>query len=395
MKHSRETLRPISAGLEDTYTRAELLDACERQLFAKARRMDIPLLLEILRALDDRPDGAAAPHRDDIWRAICRAIRPEARVRAPRRRFALAAALILLLLMLAGGCLAWAIRAGVLSFPPMALPWLSGVASPEAEAQVQRDLFSAQYEFCELRVLEAAYDGHQLCIVYSLTDTRPNPVLDEQDLWSASIPAARLDGIGCCDFLTVDGREVFLSDTYQLFGERPGEMLYYLAANVDFTPRDVITVQMPLGELNPQTRRRFPDDVTFTLDTRTAQAAARFAAHADVVWGNTRIVLRRADFSPLHGLIEVAAYPVQPSRPCDRFEPLLYAPSGEAVEQEWYAESGSTQDGGYLWRISYIPTEPWPDRLLLAQPTQDGSPDRERCLSLELHAADEKELPEM
>lgn len=333
MKHSRETLRPIGAGLEDAYTRAELLDACERQLFAKARRMDVPLLLELLRALDDRPDEEAAPHRDAVWRAVRRGIRPKARV----RRASLAVALILLLLMLAGGCLAWAIRAGVVSFPSLALPWLSSPTSPEAETLVRRDLFRAQYEHCELRVLEAAYDGHQLRVVYSLRDTRPHPVLDEQDLWSASIPAARLDGIGCCDFLTVDGRDVFLSDTYQLFGERPGEVLYYLAANVDFTPRDVITVQMPLGQPNPQTGRRYPDDVTFNLDARVAQASARFAMHADVIWGNTRIVLRRAAFSPLHGLIEVAAYPVRASQPCDRFEPLLYTLSGEAVEQEWYA----------------------------------------------------------
>jgi len=252
MKHAREILRPIGAELEDAYTQAELLDACERQLFAKGRRMDVPLLLEILRALDDRPDEEAAPHRDAVWRDVCRDIRPEARARSLRRRFALTAALIFLLLMLAGGCLAWAIRAGVLSFPSLALPWLSDAASPEAQTLVRQDLFSAQYEHCELRVLEAAYDGHRICIVYSLTDTRPNPAVDEQDLWSASIPAARLDGIGCCDFLTVDGQDVFLSDTFQLFGERPGEMLYYLAANVDFTPRDVMTVQMPLGELNPQ-----------------------------------------------------------------------------------------------------------------------------------------------
>lgn len=394
MKHTR-ILRPIGAELEDAYTRTELLDACERQLFAKARRMDVPFLLELLRALDDRPDEVAAPHRDAVWKAVCRGIRPAARVRVARRRASLAIALILLLLMLAGGCLAWAIRAGVVSFPSLALPWLPSSASPEAQTLVRRDLFSARYEHCELRVLEAAYDGHQICIVYSLTDTRPNPVLNEQDLWSASIPATRLDGIGCCDFLTLDGRDVFLSDTYQLFGERPGEVLYYLAANVDFTPRDVITVQIPLGELNPQTGRRCPDDVTFTLDTRAAQASARFAVHADVIWGNTRIVLRRAAFSPLHGLIEVAAYPVRTSQPCDRFEPLLYTLSGEAVEQEWYAESGSTQDGGRLWRVSYIPADPWPARLLLAQPARDGSPDLERCITLELRAEDEKESPGM
>lgn len=236
MKHTR-ILRPIGAALEDAYTRAELLDACERQLFAKARRMDVPLLLELLRALDDRPDEEVAPHRDAIWEAVCRGIRPAAaRARVARRRASLAIALILLLLMLAGGCLAWAIRAGVVSFPSLALPWLPSSASPEAQTLVRRDLFSARYEHCELRVLEAAYDGHQICIVYSLTDTRPHPVLNEQDLWSASIPAARLDGIGCCDCLTVDGRDVFLSDTYQLFGERPGEVLYYLAAPVDFTP---------------------------------------------------------------------------------------------------------------------------------------------------------------
>lgn len=395
MKHTRESLRPIGAGLEDAYTQAELLDACERQLFAKARRMDVPLLQEILRALDDRPDEAVAPHRDAVWKAVCRGIRPKERVHARRHRASLAVALILLLLMLAGGCLAWAIRAGVLSFPSLALPWLSSNVSPEAETLVRRDLFCAQYEHCELRVLEAVYDGHRICIVYSLTDTRPNPVLNEQDLWSASIPAAQLDGIGCCDFLTVDGKDMFLSDTYQLFGERPGEVLYYLAANVDFTPRDVITVQMPLGQLNPQTGRRCPEDVTFTLDAQAAQASALFAVHADVLWDNTRIVLRQAAFSPLHGLIEVAAYPVQPTQPYDRFEPLLYTPSGEAVDQEWYAESGSTQDGGRLWRVSYIPAGPWTDRLLLAQPAPDGSPDRERCLTLELCAADEKELPGM
>jgi len=43
MKQGKPILRPLSAGMQDTYTDSELLALCQSELFRKAKRMDIRL----------------------------------------------------------------------------------------------------------------------------------------------------------------------------------------------------------------------------------------------------------------------------------------------------------------------------------------------------------------
>ena len=114
-KRDKHVPRPLSAGMQDTYTRSELLAICEGELFTKVKRIDTALLQEALYALDERPDEEAAPHRSLVWSKIIARIHIP--VRVPKRRPALILVLILLLLALVGGGLAWAFHLGVLSIP--------------------------------------------------------------------------------------------------------------------------------------------------------------------------------------------------------------------------------------------------------------------------------------
>lgn len=392
MKKRKMVLRPLGVGLGDCYSRSELVALCEQELFASGKRMDTKLLLETLRALDDRPDEEVAPHGTVVWAKIQQRIRPVARAKMPRGKFAILVAVILLLLALAGTCIAWAIKAGVLSFLSISLPGLPQATSPAAESLVQEDLATVIFPHCELHVREAAYDGHQLRIVYSLRDTRPNAVLTEEEKRNSCIAAARLDGIGICDYLTVDGNDIFLDDTFQMSGEREDEMLYYLAANVpeEMPLGDSIRVAMPIGRLQGVRMPRKPEDVVFSLDATAYQVSALYAESTTVLWGNTRVVLQQAEFSPLHGYIEIYTYPLDRALPYDAFKPSLFTMDGQRIQQFWHSYYGVKPDGKRTTIVQYIPVDEWPAQLLLAESLSDGTPNRERCIMLTLIPKGEK-----
>lgn len=386
MKRRKMVLRPLGAGLGDCYSHDELFALCEQELFASSKKMDTKLLLEALRALDDRPDEVIAPRRAIVWVRIQQRIHPVTRARMPRCKFAMLVAVILLLLALAGTCIAWAIKAGVLSFPSLALPWVPQVADKEAEAIVQENLATVIYPHCALCVREAAYDGHQLRIVYSLRDTRPNAVLTDEEKRDSCIAAAGLDGLGICDYLTVDGNDIFLDDTFQMIGECEGEMLYYLSANIPegTTLGNPMHVEMPIGQPQGVGLPRKLENVSFSLDTSASQASALYVESAATSWGNTQVTVKQAEFSPLHGYIKVIFHSIDSSKPYDAYTPALFTLDGNRVEYEWYSSYGDTEDGGKVLTIRYIPLEEWPEALLFAHTLYDGSPDRKHCLELKL-----------
>lgn len=382
MMKRKTVLRPLGAGMQDTYTKAELLAVCEGELFTRAKRMDALLLKEALHALDERPDAEAAPHQSIVWAKI--RARIQTRVRSPRRKLALVALLIVLALVLAGCGLFLACHLGVLSFPSAALRQYPSVETEAAQSLVQTDLYSAQYENCEFRVREAAYDGHQLCIVYSLRDTREDAVLTEYDLVSSAITAAQLDGIGCCDSLTVDGQDVYLDDTFQLPGEEDAEMLYYLSAIIpeEIEVSDVITVQMPIGEFNLETRTRLHNDVIFTVDAAQAAQYALSAEPVTAVWDNLEVEVTRADFSPLNGLVQVVYRAADASLPYTRLELRLYTPGGDPVGYQRlssYSGEGAATD---TIITQYIPEGDWPEEMVLAPTLADSSMDFDHAIPL-------------
>ncbi len=382
MKKAVFVLRPLGVGMGDSYSNGELLSVCERELFTGAGKMDVELLGEALHALDERPDDDVAPHRSIVWARISEQTRPRAHVSLRRPAFLFL--LIVLLLALIGAGLAWATHAGVLSFPSLALPWLPQTESDAAQSLVQTDLYIADYGHSELRVREAAFDGHQLRIVYSLTDTRKNAALTDDDLTASAIAAARLDGIGCCDYLTLDGQDVYLDDTFQLPGEENAEMLYYLAANIpeDIRLQDIVTVRMPIGEFDLPSRKRLHDDVIFPLDVSRAESDSLSAQSVAVLWGNTRVEVVRAEFSPLHGLVEVHYAAADSSLPYERRELSLFTADGRPAGQKWYASYGDGGSSADEIVTQYVPVGSWPRQLVLAPALADGSMDAAHTIPL-------------
>lgn len=63
-------LRSLDASMNDSYSTAELYAVFESQVFGKAKSMDVPLLTETVKALDDRMDGEVAPHQLIVWQKI-------------------------------------------------------------------------------------------------------------------------------------------------------------------------------------------------------------------------------------------------------------------------------------------------------------------------------------
>ena len=60
-------LRSLDSSMNDSYSTAELYAVFESQVFGKAKSMDVPLLRETVKALDDRMDSEVAPHQVIVW----------------------------------------------------------------------------------------------------------------------------------------------------------------------------------------------------------------------------------------------------------------------------------------------------------------------------------------
>ncbi|MBQ8135887.1 MAG: hypothetical protein IJ174_00435, partial [Clostridia bacterium] len=109
--NKKMVLRPLDAAMNDSYSTAELYAVFESQVFSKPKFMDVPLLTETVKALDDRMDGEAAPHQLIVWQKIVHRIlnmqRPFA-LGLSRKGFAiLVAALVLLITTVALALTNW------------------------------------------------------------------------------------------------------------------------------------------------------------------------------------------------------------------------------------------------------------------------------------------------
>ena len=94
-------LRILSSSMNDSYSRAELYVAFENEVFAKSKEMDISMLRETLRHMDDRPDDEVAPRASWVWQRILQKLQEERKVFAlglTRRGFAILVAIMILLL---------------------------------------------------------------------------------------------------------------------------------------------------------------------------------------------------------------------------------------------------------------------------------------------------------
>ncbi len=383
MKRKKVTLRPLSTDIHDYYTAKELFLVCKKILFFPAKKMDIMLLSEALYGLDERPDEEIAPHRINVWKSLCK--RVPTHVVKVKRKMVLMTAIIILMVSLLGCGLAWALHVGVLSFPSMMLLDVPQTTHPDAQSLIQSDLFYAKYPNSELRVREAAYDGHQLRIVYSLRDTRESATLTDDDRREPFVMGAWLDGIGMCDYLIVDGNDdIYLDEIFQRPStEHPAQMDYYLTATLpkELFFSNTVTVEMPIGRYNAQTSTRMIENVCFPLDTNQANQHKRTAQKTFAVWGNLRIDVKRVELSPMHGLVEVEYSAVDADKPYEHVKLSLFDLSGTPVgHPRAYSVLGDTTIDGII--TPYVPTGEWPQNMVLAPALADGSMDTSRVIPL-------------
>ena len=105
------SLRPLHSAMNDSYSENELYTVFENLIFRRSEDMDIALLSETLRAIDDRPDEEAAPHKDQVWKLVSYRIaeyqRPVALGLTRRAIAILAIILVLLLTSVAVGMIDW------------------------------------------------------------------------------------------------------------------------------------------------------------------------------------------------------------------------------------------------------------------------------------------------
>ena len=126
------------------------------------------------------------------------------------------------------------------------------------------------------------------------------------------------------------------------------------------------------------------ENVRFELDATGANQYALVAEPASAIWGNTRVTVERAEFSPLHGLLRVVFSPVDSQGKFGPYSLALYDENEEPIGYEWYSSSGHPNSEEYLVITQYIPTGNWPEHLLLASYLADGSPDMAYCIRLTL-----------
>ncbi|MEG2208262.1 MAG: hypothetical protein RR065_09170, partial [Clostridia bacterium] len=220
-------------------TSADIEKLIDWQLTLSAEKMDCTLLTECYAFLYDDAEQPVMPGQMEGWQQLREKLANK-NVLPFRQRKSMSgkklAAVILvaaLLLALAVGAVAWAIQRGVFNFLGI---WTNQVTEmpvqEEAYSLLQSDLCHVRYPHVDVDVREAAFDGHELRVVYSVWDRSATEMVTEDQLTGIGLPAALADGLVLCDYFVVNGVRPDLGLTFANVGEKPGEILYYLSSNL-------------------------------------------------------------------------------------------------------------------------------------------------------------------
>ena len=382
-----------------TLTREEIEKILRGQLLLPVKRRDMSLMKECAAALDEM-EGAAHPQKAATWSRIAAGVsQMEAFPRPFVKRRVVLILVVLAVLALAALGVAAALSPGVFSF-------LWGQHDPNSYVQenaaglLKTDLPSISREHVEIIIREAAYDGKELRVVYSVRDknaTRLYTTSTWDDVTLLS-EAARLDGLGAiCDWVMVNGQDPDLSEAGTLTGDRPGELLFYiqsLLADQDIHPKGDFTVGLPLEwGTDPSTGRYrpyVPPELTFTLNAEEAMRLLRTATPAETTVEGIRIEITEATFSPVTGALYLRL--TGPDK--DKLENSVSLWWGQAqlftregvqmgICSPEYMDSNNWQEG-ILLKIDVVPPEAWPEEMIFSIPDENGKPDPARQIPVKL-----------
>ena len=299
-----------TALAKESLNREEIEKIICGQLMLPVREIDGGLLKECFAALETPGGESDFAHEDRTWLGIRRDIASmesgsRAKPAVPNaRRMAVLILAAVLLLALAAAAIAAALGYRIFGFP-MPADHPASYVQEGAYDLTRRNLVRVSYDHVDVEVREAIYDGKELRVVYSVRDRSASKRLAEEDKYHP-MEAAGLDGVlSCCDWVSINGQDVMLSDVGEEPGDLPGEMLYSFSAllsDQDVHPEGVFSVGLPLRK-DEAGRTYAPSELTFTLNAQDARKWVRTAGPADTFVGDFHIAMTEAEFSPLSGAV--------------------------------------------------------------------------------------------
>ncbi len=369
------------------------------QLLLPARNRDAGLMRECAAALTmDDSDASQAQRR--VWNMISKDVeqmkREAAQRKAVRRRTGLVIAMVLVLALAAAGLAA--------ALSPQVFSFLWGQENPNAYVQkdaaglVKTDLGRIERDHLVITILEAAYDGQELRVVYSVRDKNAQRLYTYEDE-ALLAKAAEEDSLGIiCDWVVLDGADVFLSDCGTNPGAQNGELLYYLqalTAEQGANPEGDFTVGLPLFKdtSGERTKSVVPPELQFTLNAAEAIKLVRTAGPAEATIDGVKFSMTEAAFTPVAGSIrlDVTGNDAANARAVvytfgldARLYTLDGVPIGEPPVSSFMEPNG--QDApptAILMRI--VPPDVWAEEMLLALPDKDGKPDAVKRIAIKLN----------
>ena len=380
-----------------TLTRGDVLAILEWQLSLPAEQIDCALLRECDLFLDEQTPGLDAVRREALYARLLarlngktpkrRAGRPVHRAR-PRRALMIAL-LVLLLLALAVGGVAYSVHRGVLNFTED-FGFARMVSLEGADSFVTSGpLAHLKLPHVIIDVTEAVYDGAELRIVYSLTDPDGELTLAEHVENGYVMPGSEEGEVHMCDFVSVNGQDAYFNNTWEMPGDAPGQMLYYLQTNlpewgVDVSGAQTLSIGLPMLP-RPEGERAFAQ-VELEIPAVVPGDLLLQASLEDVHCGGHDVSIGQATFSPLNGYIALRidgltrdAYLREMSGQCE-----VYAMDGSLLTDscpEGPVDRG--EDSSMTLGFTITPPETgWPERMILALEFKDYSPDWEVVIRL-------------
>lgn len=373
------------------------------QLQLPAEQIDCVLIAECTLFLDPERDRTSAPRKAAIWSQIRDAIQAEpaqenqAKLRHTRlsaRRIAVLILAALLLLALATIAVATLLHIDVFNIYTGRVYSQDLPRQEQADTLVERPLLTLSFAHVDVTVRQAAYDGHELRILYSMRDRDATEPISNRSVESYEwvTPAAQQDRLTTVgDWIEIDGQMDFPYDQLALPGEAPGEMLYFVSLEPkDKTLKDRVSFEVGLP-LMWDADNRFkivPDGMRFTVHTAQLGEVTRNAEPVRAIIDGAEFSLDDGSFSPISAALTL----IISGKTTEELDAIsqawgnaqVYTPEGAPIGVT-AVRSWSFQVPGQV-TITYrvIPPQAWPDEMILAVLGADGEPDMIQALPIRL-----------
>lgn len=291
--------------------------------------------------------------------------------RRPRKALAIAM-LLILMLALAVSAVAYWISRGVLNFNDD-FGWGTPIVSQEGAEEFVRTgaLAHKELEHVSIDVLEAAYDGAEMRIVYGVTSKVGQPYLPPDDDTIYTIPGAAEDQVHVCDYVIINDQRAFFYDTYETLEENQNQVLYYLqtnlkAWNIDVTGAETLNIELPL--LGRAAYKQKPKTVAFTIPAEVPEGMVREAELIRGYAGEHEVSLVYAGFSPVCGYAELHFAGITKEEFNAKFFGMgdVVTADGEPLAGAHLEGNTREENDGVTIGFSVMPpADGWPDQLEL------------------------------